>query len=270
MFEIRRKGGHEYIDEGKLEGVPLLLLHGLFGTASNFDELTGQFGKSRRVIMPVLPIMTMPLLELSLGGLVKYVVRFMDEMGLERVHLLGNSLGGHLAILFTLDHPEKVESLILTGSSGLYESAFGTSFPRREDYEYIKKKIELTFYDPQLATKEMVDEVYGIVNDKMKGLRIVKTAKSAIRHNVENRLGEIGCRALLVWGLQDTITPALVGRQFLELIKGSRLEFIDKCGHAPMLERPEEFNRILEEFLVEVEDGEDLRDLVDDLEGYGE
>ncbi len=203
--------------------------------------------------MPILPIFEMSIRKLSLGGLLEYVKDFLEMMGFSRIHLLGNSLGGHLAIIYSLEYMDTVKSLILTGSSGLYESAFGTGFPRREDYDYIKKKVELTFFNPDIATKEMVDEVFGIVNDRMKGIRVIKTAKSAIRHNVENRLSELKIPCLLVWGKQDTITPAFVGEKFHELIVNSRLEMLDNCGHAPMLELPEKFNTVLHDFLNEVE-----------------
>lgn len=251
--ELIKKGEFIFLDVGPKTETPLLLLHGLFGTASNFDALIDHFQAGRRIIMPILPIFEMSIRKVSLGGLLEHIEDFVEKMGFEQVHLLGNSLGGHLAIIFALEHPDKCRSLILTGSSGLYESAFGTSFPRREDYEFIRKKVQLTFYDPEVASKEMVDEVFGIVNDRMKGIRIIKTAKSAIRHNVEKRLHELGMPTLLVWGKQDTITPAFVGEKFHELVAGSQLELLDQCGHAPMLEKPVEFNKILEEFLFNVE-----------------
>ena len=248
-YDLKKKGECTYLELGPGNGAPLVLLHGLFGTASNFDALIGHFSKERRVLMPILPIFEMSLRKVSLGGLLEYFEDFVEMMDLSNMDLLGNSLGGHLAIIYALKHQSRLRSLILTGSSGLYESAFGTGFPKREDYEYIRKKVQLTFYDPEITTKEMVDEVFEIVNDRMKGIRIIKTAKSAIRHNVEDRLGDIKVPCLLVWGAQDTITPVFVGKKFNELIAGSRLEILDKCGHAPMLERPHKFNSILDDFL---------------------
>lgn len=249
---IIEEGRFKFIQTGPEDQEPLLLLHGLFGTASNFDEVIKYFSKRKKVIMPILPIFEMSLRKLSVTGLVDYVVDFVEDQKLNKFHTLGNSLGGHLALLLTLNYPALVKSLILTGSSGLYESAFGTSFPKREDYNYIKNKVELTFYDSTIATKEMVDEVFDVVNDRVKGIRIVKTAKSAIRHNVGERLHEINVPTLLVWGKQDTITPPFVGEQFNELISDSTLHILDKCGHAPMLELPEKFNKILEDFLYNI------------------
>ncbi len=252
-YPLSEKNGINYIDIGVEDTVPLVLLHGLFGTASNFDALIGEFSQHRRILMPLLPIFEMPLRKLSLGGLLEYVENFVEVVELDRFHLLGNSLGGHIALLYTLKGQEHLESLTLTGSSGLYESAFGTGFPRREDYEYIRKKVSLTFYDPNIATDEMVDEVFDIVNNRSKAIRIVKTAKSAIRHNVEGSLHKIEIPTLLVWGEQDTITPKFVGEKFHELIPSSELVMVDRCGHAPMLEQSAIFNASLKDFLSKVE-----------------
>ena len=186
-------------------------------------------------------------------ALVKHVEEFTRFKGYEQAHVLGNSLGGHIALLYTIANPDRVKSLILTGSSGLFESAFGSSFPKRGNYEFIKKKTEDTFYNPEVATKELVDEVFEIVNNRNKAMRVLATAKTAIRHNVGERLGAIKADTLLIWGHQDTITPHYVGEQFNELIENSRLEFIDKCGHAPMMEHPKRFNQILGKFLQEID-----------------
>ena len=252
-FPIIEKDGFKYLDVGPRSGIPLVLLHGLFGTASNFDELIRHFSRERRVLMPILPIFEMSIRKLSLSGLQEHLDDFVKAQEFDMIDLLGNSLGGHLGIMFTLDAQHYVRSLTLTGSSGLYESAFGTSFPKREDYEYIRSKVKLTFYDPEITTKEMVDEVFGLVNDRGSAIRIVKTAKSAIRHNVGDKLHKIKVPTLLIWGKQDTITPAFVAEKFNELLPNATLHLLDKCGHAPMLERSEEFNQILGKFLISMD-----------------
>lgn len=248
---IKEENGFKYIESGS-DGEVLLLLHGLFGALSNFEALYNRFSKEYNVVIPMLPIYEMPILEVSVTGLVDFVTRFVEHKGFSRVHLVGNSLGGHIALLYALAHPERIASITLTGSSGLFESAFGSAFPKRGDYEYIKKKTADTFYDPAVATKELVDEVFNIVNDRSKGLRVVMTAKSAVRHNLADRIHKIASPTLLVWGRQDAVTPPFVAEKFHELMPNSRLHFLDKCGHAPMMERPEEFNEILATFLKEV------------------
>jgi pimeloyl-ACP methyl ester carboxylesterase len=235
------------VEEGT--GEPLVLLHGLFGALSNFSGLIDYFRSHNRVIIPLLPLLDMDILHTSVGGLAKYVNRFLEALDLNGVHLLGNSLGGHVALVHTLKNPERVKSLVLTGSSGLFENGMGDSYPRRGDYEYIKNKTALTFYDPATATKELVDEVYSITNNRLKVIKIIALAKSAIRNNLGEELNQINKPTLLIWGNNDTITPPFVGHEFNKLIPNSELHFIDKCGHAPMMEVPDEFNKILHGFL---------------------
>lgn len=250
-YDIIEEGRFKYI-ESKGGKENLLLLHGLFGALSNFEGIIRHFSDKLNVVVPILPIFELPIRKLSVTGLVSYVADFVEFKGYDQVHVLGNSLGGHIALLYVLAHAEKVRSVTLTGSSGLFESAMGTSFPKRGDYEFIKKKTQTTFYDPKVASKELVDEVYDIVNDRNKAIRIIATAKSAVRHNLGDKLHQISAPTLLVWGKDDQITPAFVGEKFHELIDNSKLIFIDKCGHAPMMEHPVEFNRHLADFLQEV------------------
>jgi pimeloyl-ACP methyl ester carboxylesterase len=246
-YEIKQHDKFKYIEEGN--GEPLVLLHGLFGALSNFADLIEYFRNYNRVIVPILPLLDMDILHTSVGGLAKFVHRFLEAKELNDVNLLGNSLGGHVALVHTLKHPERIKSLILTGSSGLFENGMGDSYPKRGDYEYIKRKTEMTFFEPSMATKELVDEVYAITNNRLKVIKIIALAKSAIRNNLGEELNQIKQPTLLVWGNNDTITPPFVAREFNRLIPNSELYFIDKCGHAPMMEVPQEFNLILHKFL---------------------
>ena len=230
----------------------VILLHGLMGALSNFGGLVDHFQNTHNVVFPFLPIFEMPLRKLSVMGLVDYVDRFIEHQGYTNVHIVGNSLGGHIAQLYVLRRPEKVKSLTLTGSSGLFENAMGSTFPKRGNYEYIKKKTEDVFYDSKIATKEYVDDLYETVNNRNKAIRIITTAKSAIRHNLGDKLHNIHCPTLLVWGREDGVTPLFVGEKFNELIPNSQLSIIEKCGHAPMMEKPAEFNSIFEQFMESI------------------
>jgi len=249
-YMIKQVDKFKYIEEG--EGEPLILLHGLFGALSNFDSLIEYFKHHNKVVVPMLPLLDLDLLHTSVGGLEKFVNKFIEFHDFQNVHLLGNSLGGHVAILHVLKNPERIKSLILTGSSGLFENGMGDTYPKRGDRDYIKKKTELTFYDPKIATNELVDEVYETVNNRLKAVKIIRLAKSAIRNNLGEELNQIKQPTLLIWGNNDSITPPFVGREFQRLIPNSELHFIDKCGHAPMMEVPEEFNRILHKFLTKL------------------
>lgn len=246
-LHIKEEGDFRYIDEG--QGKVLLLLHGLFGALSNWEGVVDHFKKEYRVVIPMLPIYEMPLRQADLDGLLRHLQAFVKHFKLEQMSLMGNSLGGHIALLYTLSNPEKVERLVLTGSSGLFENGMGGSYPKRGSYEYIKERVEYTFYDPKVATKEYIDEVFETTKSIPKCMRIVSIAKSAQRHNMATELPKVKAPTLLVWGLNDTITPPMVAHEFNRLIPNSTLRFIDKCCHAPMMEHPERFNQLLSEYL---------------------
>lgn len=249
-YEIKQDGKFKFIEEG--EGDVLMLLHGLFGALSNFQDIIEHFRKNYKVVVPILPLLDMDLLNTTVGGLQKFVNRFIEQRNYTAINLLGNSLGGHVALVHILRNPEKIKSLILTGSSGLFESAMGDTYPKRGDREYIRNKTAFTFYDPAMATEELVNEVFEITNNRIKVIKIIALAKSAIRNNVGDQLKNIQQPTCLIWGQNDTVTPPFVGEEFHKLIPNSELHFIDKCGHAPMMEVPGEFNKILEAFLAKI------------------
>jgi pimeloyl-ACP methyl ester carboxylesterase len=245
---VKEEKGFKFVDEGK--GQVLLLLHGLFGALSNWEGVVNRFSKKFRVVIPMLPIYEMPIREAGLEGLQKFVEEFVAFKELDNMIIMGNSLGGHVALLYALENGDKVRKLILTGSSGLFEDSMGGSYPKRGNYEYIKERVAYTFYDPAVATKDLVDEVFETTRSIPKCMRIVAIAKSAQRHNMADDIPNIMAPTLLVWGLNDTITPPIVAHEFNRLIPNSQLKFIDKCCHAPMMEHSEKFNELVEDFLV--------------------
>jgi pimeloyl-ACP methyl ester carboxylesterase len=246
---IIKDGKYQYVSLG--EGAPIVILHGLMGGLSNFQGVMDYFpGKGYRVIVPELPIYDMPLLKTTVKSFAIYVDEFLRHLNLKDVILVGNSLGGHIALLETKMDPEIVKGLVITGSSGLYESAMGDGYPKRGDYEFIKKKAEEVFYDPAVATKEIVDEVFATVNDRVKLVKTLAIAKSAIRHNMSKDLPLMKTPTCIIWGRNDGVTPPNVADEFNALLPDSDLFWIEKCGHAPMMEHPDTFNTILENWLV--------------------
>ena len=248
-ISVKEENGFKFVDEGK--GQVLLLLHGLFGALSNWEGVINRFSQNFRVVIPMLPMYEMPIKEAGLDGLRKFVEDFVAFKHLKDFIIMGNSLGGHIALLYTLANGEKVKKLILTGSSGLFEDSMGGSYPKRGNYDYIRERVAYTFYDPNVATKELVDEVFETTRNIPKCMRIVAIAKSAQRHNMAEEIPNIMIPTLLVWGLNDTITPPIVAHEFNRLIPNSELKFIDKCCHAPMMEHPEKFNQLVETFLTQ-------------------
>lgn len=244
---LHEEGEFKYVDEGN--GKVILLLHGLFGVLSNWRAVVEKFSMKHRVLIPILPIYETNSRKPDLDGLVSFLEKFVEKMNLDKFVLMGNSLGGHVGLIYTLRHQERINSLILTGSSGLFENSMGGSFPRRGSYEYIKERVEYTFYRPETADEELVNEVFETIGSIPKCLRIVSIAKSAQRHNMAKDLAKIKTPTLLIWGLNDTITPPMVAHEFNKLIPNSLLRFADHCCHAPMMEQPERFNYLVENYL---------------------
>ncbi|MDO5614860.1 MAG: alpha/beta hydrolase [Cruoricaptor ignavus] len=248
IFKAKKKKIYRFIAEG--EGRPIVLLQGLMGGLSNFTQLIKFFSeKGYRVYFPELPIYELSVLNTNLTSIAKYVASFIEEEVSEPATVVGNSMGGHIGLILTLSRPELVKNLVLTGSSGLYERSFGDSFPRKNDREYIRKKAQEVFYNPDVATEELVDEVFSIVNDRGKGIKTVMLARSAIKHNMEKELHKIVAPTCIIWGKQDNVTPPEVAVEMDRLIPNSSLFWMDKCGHAAMMEKPDEFNEILYNWL---------------------
>ena len=244
---IITEGEFKYIEAG--EGKTLIVLHGLMGTLDDFAGVVEHFSKKGyRVLVPELPIYTLPIIKTNVKNLAKFVKNFMSFKNVTQATLIGNSLGGHVSLYITKAFPELVHSLVLTGSSGLYEKAMGDTYPKRGDYDYIKAKTEAVFYDPKTATKAMVDDLFKVVNDRNCAIRILALAKSAIRHNMAKDLPNMDIPTCLVWGKQDDVTPPDVADEFNKLMPNSELFWIDKCGHAPMMEHPNLFNEIVDKW----------------------
>jgi pimeloyl-ACP methyl ester carboxylesterase len=248
---LKTEGKYTYYEIG--EGTPIVVLHGLMGGLSNFDSVANYFSnKGYKIIIPELPLYSQNILKTNVKAFARYLKDFITYKKFNRVILLGNSLGGHIALYYSKLYPEKVAGIVITGSSGLYESAMGDSYPKRGDYEYIKRKTEAVFYDPKTATKEMIDEVYAVVNDRIKVIKTLTIAKSAIRHNMAKDLPKMHEKTCIIWGKNDQVTPPSVAEEFHKLMPNSSLYWIDECGHAAMMEKPDEFNHLLEEWLQKV------------------
>jgi 2-hydroxy-6-oxonona-2,4-dienedioate hydrolase len=236
-----------YIDKG--DGEVIVLLHGLFGNLSNWKSVVDHFSEHYRVVIPRLPIFEMPSGQANLDRLTAIFEEFVLYHNLKSLTLVGNSLGGHLALLYTLRNPDKVKRLILTGSSGLFENSLGSTFPRVKDYNYIKERVQDTFHKKEVVTKELVDEVFSVVQEVPKTISLIGLARSAQQHNLSSSLHRIKTPVLLIWGLNDTVTPPNVALHFHDLLPNSDLKFIPDCGHVPMMEYPQLFNQHMSDFL---------------------
>ena len=246
---VNQKGKFRWLEEGKGQQ-PIILLHGLMGGVENFGEMVDFISAKYKVYGLDLKLFEgRNLLKVSVKSLSEYLNDFMKTLNIKSATLIGNSMGGHVGLIFAKNYPSKVDNLILTGSSGLFEESMGNSWPRRGDKNYIRKKTEEVFYDPKVATDELVDKVFEIANNRMNLLKLLGYAKSAIRHNMASEIPNIKTPTCLIWGANDKVTPPHVAEEFHKLLPNSNLYWIEKCGHAPMWEHPKQFSKIVLDFL---------------------
>lgn len=252
IHEIHCNNGFEYlkIPDDNSSGLELVLLHGMFGGLSNYDPLLKHLS-GYTIYVPSIPIYEFDTKDLTIPKLGCWLKEFCTQLNLRSPVLLGNSMGGHIALEYAVQYPDSVSSLVLTGSSGLLERDFGTTCPRRNDREYIRKQAALTFYD-DLIDDTILDEIIDVITTPSKLKNLLAITRSTHSHNMEEKLPGISHPALLIWGKNDKITPPEVAKAFLRLMPDAQLKWINKCGHAPMMEHPKTFALYLEEFLREL------------------
>jgi pimeloyl-ACP methyl ester carboxylesterase len=194
------------------------------------------------------------LLDYRVATFVDFLDGFLNELKIDRASLVGNSLGGWIAASFTLTHPERIDRLVLCDAAG-YAAVTKTMDPRalsalrlanREDIRYLGP---LTFHD-----KRFYEDVDLVLKQRVTAgdnYTINQFLDSMIRGEdvLDGRLGGIHKPTLIVWGREDKLIPLNFAERFHKEITGSRLEVIDNCGHMPQVECPDEFTRMVLEFL---------------------
>lgn len=244
------------VDELGAGDPPLVFLHGLLGLNEHWRPMAGALCERARCIM-----IEAPLLELrgdlcSVDGVTSLITATIERVldGQPAV-LVGNSLGGHVAQKIALDRPELVRGLVLAGSSGLFERTLEKNVQHRPSREWLEKKINDLFYDKSKVPHNCVDLAFEELSKRHGARAMVKLGKSAKNDYMGARLERLRVPTLLLWGRQDNVTPPMVAEEFHDLIEGSRLVWIDECGHAPMIECPERFAREVRLFLDDLEAG---------------
>lgn len=226
----------------------ILLLHGLFGRVTNWESTWRYYSPRYRVGALDFDLYNPKAQFHNIDSLTKLTLKFMDRHQIESAAVFGNSLGGHVALKLALEHPDRVVALVLCGSAGLVERGY-SQVPSAPTVEYAKQRISEVFYDQKFATEELFMEVYTVIQSTRNKLRIIKLARSSRNMNMLDHLPEIATPTLLVWGNQDGITPPEVGRTFAEKMPNAQICFIDECGHAPNIEKPDELNVAADRFL---------------------
>lgn len=230
----------------------VLMLHGFFGNPRNWDACAAGLSACSRVLVPQFPLFGAQHRRDRLEHVMHFLGELLETEKARRVVVVGNSLGGQLAVTLATREPDRVAGLVLTGSSGLFERNFSNNIKRRPDREYLRGRIAEIFHDPSHVTEEMIDDVLDIAMDRHKALDALLLAKDIRETNVSPLLPRVRCPVLLIWGEDDKITPPSTAFEFQKLLPDARLVFLPKCGHAAMMEHPAEFNRLVEEFVQNV------------------
>jgi len=267
-FKTYHKNGFDYlkISEDEKNIYDLVFLHGMFGGLSNYDELI-QHIDGYNIYVPSIPIYDFDHSNLSIRNLTQWTHEFCEALNISQPVLLGNSMGGHMALEYALQYPDDVKALVLTGSSGLQEKDFGSSCPRRNDRKYIRKQAEQIFYQ-DLVNDIILDEIMEVIGTPAKLSNMLAVARDTHEYNMEQYLSQITHDVLLIWGKNDRVTPPEVANTFYQKLPHAQLYWIDKCGHAPMMEHPQRFAFFLNEFLVELKNEQTGKTSTDYEENY--
>ena len=257
MFKHRRRasrnGSVPYEEMGHGDQT-VLFLHGLFSSPEHWRPIMEDMAAQYRVVAPQLPIDSQPGRRQtgiqSISDLTDFVEEFFQQLDLRQVVLCGNSLGGLVAIDFCLRHPQKAEALVLAGSAGLDEYSLGGSRRPVATREYVHERTSEVLYNQEIVTDELVDGIHRDFSDRDYIRFVLRVARATRNRNVKNELRRLKLPTLIIWGHQDQITPPVVADEFHSGIENSQLFFFDKCGHAPNMEHPQQFSRLLQEFLM--------------------
>lgn len=234
------------------EGEPLLLVHGIMASLHTWDGWTETLKRHYQVIRLDLPPfgLTGPLPDGSLRGerLCRFLIDFLDALGLERVHYAGNSLGGYLGWQLAVHHPERVGKLILLNAAGyrahqipssltLMQSPLGKAYEWWLPRAFLATSIREVVGHPRALSAAMIDRYHDL--QRRPGVRpAMRRGVGEIVSNMVDRLPPISARTLIIWGRHDRWIPLAHAFQFQRDIPGSALIVYDDLGHIPMEEAP--------------------------------
>jgi pimeloyl-ACP methyl ester carboxylesterase len=255
-------------------GPALLFVHGLSGSWPNWLEQLPVFAAGRRAIALDLPGFgrsPLPSRDVSIGDYADTLASLLDALEIDTATVVGNSMGGHIAARLAIRHPHRVERLVLVAPAGLSThqdrhivrslgtlshmehglSAYGSWIAAHADTISRRPRLrDATFglivpHPGQLPAPLVAEQIRGTGKPGF-----VPALRAIVEDDLRPRLGEIACPTLIVWGDRDRVITMRDAQLFHELIPGSRKVLYEDTGHMAQLERPAEFNALLEEFLT--------------------
>lgn len=237
-------------------GPPLVMLNGLLGQNEHWFRCLPSLSRHAECLLIQPPLLEMKGPGCSVDGVTNLTASVLETLIERPAVLVGNSLGGHVALRLSLARPDLVRGLVLVGSSGLFERTFEKDVQHSPSRAWLQRKIEALFFDPSRMLPGMVDVAYAELSRRTAARALVKLGNSAKKDHLGDDLPKIAKPVLLAWGKQDIVTPPEVAEEFHARLPNARLKWIDRCGHAPQIERPEELCGHIVEFLAELERAE--------------
>jgi pimeloyl-ACP methyl ester carboxylesterase len=258
-----------YVEIG--EGEPIVFVHGISGSWQNWLENLPHFGRTRRAIALDLPgfgASPMPSWEIDMPAYGQLLHDFCERLGVEGATVVGNSMGGFIAVDAVTSSPAHFERLVLVSAAGIINTwnpeeravatawawkTFGPLYHHRGRWIVTHPRAREAVFRPfvRYPNRLRADLLYEQINSGLQKAEGFGDALSAvIRHDIRERLGQIEMPTMLIWGQSDRVVPMSAALSYHRRIPHSRLEIFERTGHVPQLERPIRFNAVLDEFLA--------------------
>jgi pimeloyl-ACP methyl ester carboxylesterase len=234
-------------------------LHGLGGNTTNWAFNIAALAQKYRVVVPDqigFGKSDKPPINYRVGTYVDFLDAFLKELKIERASLVGNSMGGWVAALYALAHPEKVERIVLADAAGFlfppgidYQQLLGLNPSTREG---MKELVSRVFYNKQFFMADAFIDASMVARiNAGDGYTIRSLTESILRHEdfLDNRLSAIKQPTLIIWGREDGLLLVADGQRFQKEIPNAELLIFDQCGHVPQVEKSGEFNAAVLKFL---------------------
>jgi pimeloyl-ACP methyl ester carboxylesterase len=249
-------------------GHPVICIHGAGPGASaesNFKLNAKPFAEKFRVILYDMPqygksskvVLTEPRLQYN----ARILNGFATALGIDKVHIVGNSMGGQVAMKFGIDYPDRLARVVIIGSGGvtpifapspvegvkLIARYYKGSGPSREK---LRELLQTILYDSSFLTEETFEERYQASIDPESVELFGKRQGEMPRENLGPDLHQLKAKLLAVWGMDDRFGALDVGLQLTRMVPDARMHIFTKCGHWAQVEHAAEFNRLVLDFLL--------------------
>jgi pimeloyl-ACP methyl ester carboxylesterase len=268
LRRVRLPGAEvNYVEVG--EGKPILFIHGLSGCWQNWLENLPHFGRGHRAIALDLPgfgASPMPSWDIDMAAYGRLVHDFCEKLGIEGATVVGNSMGGFVAVEAATSAPLRFDELVLVSAAGILNTwnpearATATAFAWKQFGPLIADRGAWILTHPHARQALMgpfvryparlrTDLLWEQVNGGTRCPGFGDSLQALIRRDIRERLGTIEMPTMIVWGQSDRVIPMAAALSYHRRIPHSRLEIFERTGHVPQLERPARFNALLDDFL---------------------